>query len=46
MDLDEFDLEDLVLAALKSEIEAKEIYFSTAESVKNFLLKEPDGLMT
>lgn len=40
MNLDEFDLEDLVLAALKSEIEAKEIYLSTAESVKNFLLKD------
>ena len=40
MNLDEFDLEDLILAALKSEMEAKEIYLSTAESVKNFLLKD------
>jgi rubrerythrin len=40
MNLDEFDLEDLVLAALKSEIDAKEIYLSSAESVDNFLLKD------
>jgi rubrerythrin len=40
MDLDEFDLEDLILAALKSEIDAKEIYLTSAESVDNFLLKD------
>jgi rubrerythrin len=40
MNLDEFDLEDLVLAALKSEIDAKKIYLETADSVENFLLKD------
>jgi rubrerythrin len=40
MNLDEFELEDLVLAALKSEIDTKEIYISSAESVDNFLLKD------
>lgn len=40
MNIDEFDREDLILAALKSEIEAKEVYLKTAGSVKNFLLKD------
>jgi len=40
MDLSIYSLEDLVLAALKSEIEAKAAYTELAESVKNFILKE------
>jgi rubrerythrin len=40
MDLSIYSVEDLVLAALKSEIEAKAAYTKLAESVKNFILKE------
>ncbi|MFC1682694.1 ferritin family protein [Candidatus Zixiibacteriota bacterium] len=40
MDLSIYSVEDLVLAALKSEIEAKAAYTELAESVKNFILKE------
>jgi rubrerythrin len=40
MDLEKYSLEDLILAALKSEIEAKDIYIKTADAVDNFLLKD------
>jgi rubrerythrin len=40
MDLEKFSLEDLVLTALKSELEAKDVYAKMADGVKNFLLKD------
>jgi rubrerythrin len=40
MDLEEFSLEDLILTALKSEKEAKDVYAKMADGVKNFVLKD------
>lgn len=40
MQLDAFTLEDLLLTALKSEIESKNIYKKIAKSVSNALLKD------
>jgi rubrerythrin len=40
MDLSIYSVEDLVLTALKSEIEAQSAYSDLAASVKNFVLKE------
>jgi len=40
MDLSIHSLEDLLLIAMKSEIEAKDFYSKVAERVKNFLLKD------
>jgi len=40
MDLSVYSLEDLLLTALKSEIEAKAAYLRLADGVKNFVLKE------
>jgi rubrerythrin len=40
MDLSIYSVEDLVLTALKSEIEARKAYLDLAASVKNFVLKE------
>jgi rubrerythrin len=40
MNIDDYGLEDLILSALKSEIDAKEVYSKTAESVENFILKD------
>jgi rubrerythrin len=40
MDLSIYSVEDLVLTALKSEIEAREAYLELAEGIKNFILKE------
>ena len=35
MDLSEYTLEDLILTAIKSEVESRELYITLAESVKN-----------
>ena len=40
MDLSRFRLEDLLLSALKSEVDSKEVYSKLAERVKNFFLKD------
>ncbi len=40
MELSQFTVEELLLSAIKSEIEAKEIYEKVAEKVKNAFLKE------
>ncbi len=40
MDLSGFRLEDLLLSALKSEVDSKEVYSKLAERVKNFFLKD------
>lgn len=40
MDLSIYSREDLIVAALKSEIEAREAYANLAVGVKNFILKE------
>jgi rubrerythrin len=40
MDLSIYSLEDLMLTALKSEIEAKGAYSRLSDGVKNFVLKE------
>ena len=40
MNIDEFNPEDLIIAALKSELEAKEVYTKMADGVKNFILKD------
>jgi rubrerythrin len=40
MDLSIYSLEDLILTALKSEMESKEAYSRLADSVKNFVLQE------
>lgn len=40
MDLRKYKLEDLLLAAMKSEIESSDIYTKMAEQVKNGLLKD------
>lgn len=40
MDLSTYELKDLVLTALKSEVEAEKVYLSVANSVRNFMLKD------
>ncbi|MGQ9618614.1 MAG: ferritin family protein [Candidatus Aminicenantia bacterium] len=40
MELSSYTLQDLLLTALKSEIEARDFYKKIAEGVKNFLLKD------
>ncbi len=40
MDLSRFTLEDLLLAAIKSEVESRDIYRKIASSVSNALLKD------
>ncbi len=40
MDLDQFTLEDLLLTAIKSEVEAYKIYNGLAKQVKNMALKD------
>jgi rubrerythrin len=40
MDLSEFSEEDLLLSAIKSEVDSKEVYLKLADVVKNFFLKE------
>lgn len=40
MDLTEYNMEDLLLAAIKSEINANEVYTMLAEGVKNAFLKD------
>jgi rubrerythrin len=40
MDLSIYKVEDLLLTALKSELEAKEAYLRLASGIKNFVLKE------
>ena len=40
MDLSNYSEEDLLLSALKSEVDAKEVYTNLANSVKNYFLKD------
>lgn len=40
MDLSNYTLEELILTAMKSEIEARDFYKGIADKVKNFLLKD------
>ncbi len=40
MDLSNFKLREILLAALKSEIESKEVYLQLKDRVKNFVLKD------
>ena len=40
MDLNKFDLEDLLLAAMKSEVESKFLYSKMAKKTKNGLLQD------
>lgn len=40
MDLKKYSKEDLILSALKSEVDAKEIYLGLADKVKNYFLKD------
>ena len=40
MDLSDFDLEDLLLAAIKSEVESKELYSKMKKKTKNGLLQD------
>ena len=40
MDLTAFKLEDLLLAGIKSEAEAREVYLAAAARVRNFLLRD------
>jgi rubrerythrin len=40
MDISSFELKDLILTALKSEIDAEEVYSRIGESVKNFMLSD------
>ncbi len=40
MDLSDYALDDLLLAAIKSEIEAKKLYTGLADRVKNALIKD------
>ncbi len=40
MDLSNYPLEDLLLAAIKSEIESREVYATLADRVRNAFLKE------
>jgi rubrerythrin len=40
MDLEKYTKEELILSALKSEVDAKEIYLGLADKVKNYYLKD------
>jgi rubrerythrin len=40
LELSNYKLEDLILTALKSEIEARDFYKGVAEKINNFLLKD------
>ena len=40
IDFNIYDLEDLLLAAIKSEIDSKNVYLKLSERVKNYLLKD------
>jgi rubrerythrin len=40
MDLSQYSLEDMILAALRSEIDSRDLYKGIAERVKNAFLKE------
>ncbi|UCF11794.1 MAG: ferritin family protein [Thermoplasmatales archaeon] len=40
MDLSNFDLEDLLLAAIKSEVDSKELYLKMSKKTKNGLLQD------
>jgi len=40
LDIGNFSLEDLILSALKSEIDSKDIYLNLSKNVKNFMLKD------
>ena len=40
MDLEKFSLEDLLLAAIKSEVESNKIYSDIAKKIKNGLLQD------
>jgi rubrerythrin len=40
MDLSSYNLEDVILTALKSEIEARKFYLKIAEDIKNAILKD------
>jgi rubrerythrin len=40
MDISRFDLEDLLLAAIKSEVESKKFYLNMAKKTKNGLLED------
>jgi rubrerythrin len=40
MDLSKFELKDLILTALKSEVDAEKVYAMIGESVKNFMLRD------
>ena len=40
MDLEKYTKEELILSALKSEVDAKEVYLNLADKVKNFFLKD------
>jgi rubrerythrin len=40
MDLSAYTEEELILSAMKSEVEAKDVYSKIAERVKNYFLKE------
>ena len=40
MDLEKYSKEELILSALKSEVDAKEIYLNLADQVKNYFLKD------
>ena len=40
MNIKDFDLEDLLLAAIKSEIESKDLYLNIAKKTKNGLLSD------
>jgi rubrerythrin len=40
MDLSRYELKDLILTALKSEVDAEQVYLKIGESVKNFMLSD------
>ena len=40
MDLSNFDIEDLLLAAIKSEVDSKELYLKMSKKTKNGLLQD------
>ena len=40
MDLSKYSLEEIILSAIKSEVEASEVYTKLADNVKNAFLKE------
>lgn len=40
MNLKEYDIKDLLLAAIKSEVESRDVYIRLSSRVKNFLMKD------